>query len=49
MANKKNWAVELAEKTGKSRAAIYYYARKLGRKPTVKEILSAKPGRPEKF
>mgnify|MGYP001041027054 CR=1 FL=1 len=40
---------ELSEKTGKSQAAIYNLARKLGRLPTEKEILSQKSGRPQKY
>lgn len=49
MANKKNWAQELADKAGKSRVSIYNLARKLGRKPTLKEVMSVRPGRPQKF
>ena len=46
---KKNWAQELADKTGKTRSSIYYLARKLGRKPTLQDIQNIKLGRPEKY
>lgn len=49
MKEKKNWAQDLADKTGKTRAAIYYIARKLGRKPTIKDLREVKIGRPEKY
>lgn len=45
----RNWAQNLADQTGKSRQAIYQLARKIGRIPTIEEILSQKPGRPPKF
>ena len=40
---------ELCKMTGKSRVAIYNLARKLGRMPTIEEILSQKIGRPRKY
>lgn len=46
---KKGWAEDLAEKTGRTRASIYYIARKLGKKPTIREINAIKQGRPEKY
>lgn len=43
-------AREIAEKSGKSIATIYSYARKLGRLPTVEEAKKGAPiGRPPKY
>lgn len=49
MKEKKNWAAELAERSGKTKATIYYWARKLGRKPTIRDLNNVKIGRPEKY
>lgn len=40
---------ELAKATGKSKVTIYKVARKLGRLPTVDEVLNRKVGRPRKY
>lgn len=42
---------ELAEKSGKSINTVYYYAKKLGRLPTVEELKDPKKktGRPRKY
>lgn len=40
---------ELIDKTGRSKTAIYRLAKKLGRLPTVEEILNRKNGRPNKY
>lgn len=44
---------ELAEKSGKSPATIYNYAKKLGRLPTLREaidgVYTGKRGRPVKY
>lgn len=40
---------ELCEITKRSRVAIYNLARKLGRIPTVEEVLNQKVGRPRKY
>lgn len=40
---------ELSKITGKSRAAIYNLAKKLGRIPTIEEINNQKVGRPTKY
>lgn len=40
---------ELAEKSGKSKVAVYNLAKKLGRKPTLEEIVSVKRGRISKY
>lgn len=40
---------ELAETTGKTQVAIYNLAKKLGRKPTIEEIMSVKRGRKCKY
>lgn len=41
---------ELAQKTGKSQTAIYRMCKKLGRLPTIEEILEVKKkGRPQKW
>ena len=40
---------ELVEATGRSRVTIYKVARKLGRMPSVEEILNRKNGRPRKY
>lgn len=44
-----DWVAELMRKTGRSEIAIYKAARKLGRIPTVEEILNRKAGRPKKY
>lgn len=49
MVKKKNWAVDLAERSGKSRAAIYKLAERLGRRPTLREVKNQRNGRPPKF
>lgn len=49
MARKKNWAAELADKSGKTRAAIYAQAKRLGRRPTLREVKNQRHGRPPKF
>lgn len=40
---------ELAEITGRSRVTIYKVARRLGRIPTIEEVLNRKNGRPKKY
>lgn len=41
---------EIAEKSGKSTATIYNYAKRLGRLPTVEEAKKGVPmGRPPKY
>lgn len=40
---------ELAKATGKSKVTIYKVARRLGRLPTVEEVLNRKVGRPRKY
>lgn len=40
---------ELAEASGKSRESIYKLARKLGRLPTLEEVIAVKMGRPRKY
>lgn len=40
---------ELSIATGKSKVTIYKVARKLGRLPTVEEVLNRKVGRPRKY
>ena len=40
---------ELAEKTNRSVAVIYKVAKRLGRMPTIEEILNRKNGRPKKY
>ena len=40
---------ELAEITGRSRVTIYKVARRLGRIPTIEEVLNRKNGRPRKY
>ena len=40
---------ELVKVTGKSRAVIYKLAKKLGRLPTVTEVMNRKNGRPKKY
>lgn len=48
--NKKNLSVkELAERTGKSTQVIYRLIKKLGRVPTIPEILNRPNGRPRKY
>ena len=49
MAKKKNWAVDLAERSGKSKSAIYAHAKRLGRRPTLREVKNQRNGRPPKF
>ena len=50
MKNKEKSPIEiLAEKAGKTKQAIYYLARKLGRLPTEEEVMSVKNGRPRKY
>ncbi len=46
---KKLTVKELSERTGKCTAAIYNLCKKLGRMPTVEEVLNQKPGRPRKY
>ncbi len=41
-------AQELIKRTGRSKTTIYNLAAKLGRLPTVEEVLNRKPGRPRK-
>lgn len=43
---KLNWCEDLHRKTGKSKQWIYRVARRLGRKPTVKDLTNVKKGRP---
>lgn len=45
----RDWCRRLAQQTKKSRQSIYALANKLGRIPTVMEILDQRPGRPPKF
>lgn len=40
---------ELAEKTGKSKVVIYKVAKRLGRIPTIEEIMNRQVGRPRKY
>lgn len=40
---------ELAKETGKSKVVIYKVARRLGRIPTVEEIMNRQVGRPKKY
>lgn len=40
---------ELVEATGRSRVTIYKVAHKLGRMPSVEEVLNRKNGRPRKY
>ena len=40
---------ELAEKTGKSKVTIYKVARRLGRIPTIEEVMNRQNGRPKKY
>lgn len=40
---------ELAEMSGKSKVSVYKLARKLGRKPTLEEVVSVKRGRISKY
>jgi predicted transcriptional regulator len=48
--NEKPTVQELMKKTGRSKATIYNIAKKLGRLPTVEEILNQPPvGRPRKY
>lgn len=40
---------ELMQKTGRSKTIIYSLCKKLGRLPTVDEVINRKPGRPPKY
>lgn len=40
---------ELALKTGRSQVTIYKIAKRLGRIPTIEEIVNRKAGRPRKY
>jgi response regulator of citrate/malate metabolism len=40
---------ELAKETGKSKVVIYKVAKRLGRIPTVEEIMNRQVGRPKKY
>lgn len=40
---------ELARISGKSKSTIYHQAKKLGRIPTLEEVLFIKKGRPQKY
>jgi hypothetical protein len=40
---------ELVENTGKSKVTIYKVARRLGRIPTIEEVMNRKAGRPRKY
>jgi predicted transcriptional regulator len=40
---------ELAEKTGKSKVVIYKVAKRLGRIPTIEEVMNRQTGRPRKY
>ena len=40
---------ELVEITGKSKVTFYKVARRLGRVPTVEEIMNRPVGRPKKY
>lgn len=42
-------AKELARITGRTTTVIYKLAKRLGRLPTVKEVLNRKNGRPKKY
>ena len=41
--------VELARVSGKAKSTIYHQAKKLGRTPTLEEVLFTKKGRPKKY
>ena len=43
-----SYVSELAKMTNRSEGQVYYLARKLGRLPTVDEVLNVKNGRPKK-
>ncbi len=48
--NQENLSVkELAQRTGKSTQVIYRLIKKLGRVPTISEILNRPNGRPRKY
>ena len=48
--DKKMTVAELAKITGKSKATVYKYAKRLGRLPTVEELTAPpKMGRPPKY
>ena len=40
---------EIAKATGRSKVAIYKLARRLGRLPSIEEVLNRKTGRPRKY
>lgn len=41
---------ELSKKSGKAISTVYYYAKKLGRLPTLEELKNTKKaGRPKKY
>lgn len=40
---------ELVEKTGKSKVTVYKVAKRLGRIPTVEEVMNRPVGRPRKY
>lgn len=40
---------EMANKTGKSTVVIYRLIKRLGRMPTVEEVMNRKNGRPLKY
>lgn len=40
---------ELAEKSGKKKSTIYTFAKRIGRTPTLEEVLNVKRGRPKKY
>lgn len=42
-------ASDLVKITGRSKVVIYRLARKLGRLPTVEEVMNRKTGRPKKY
>lgn len=47
--DKKFSIAEIAKITGKSKVTVYKLARKLGRVPTIEEVLNRKNGRPTKY
>lgn len=53
LTDKKNTAPsrvqELMEQTGRSKAIIYRLAKRLGRLPTVEEVINRPNGRPKKY
>lgn len=42
-------AKELAQVCGRSKVTIYKLAKRLGRLPTIDEVLNRKCGRPQKY